>query len=78
MKRDKTSSRKPEARSNEAKTTEETSLDDSFAHTDAALLSDHVARKAKYFERKLTDLELEDKYIPGESRITSVAISQYL
>ncbi|KAI9885393.1 MAG: hypothetical protein M1823_002820 [Watsoniomyces obsoletus] len=63
-KREKVSSQKQDARPTEVKKAETTSLDDSFAHMDAALLSDHVARKAKYFERKLTDLELEDKFIP--------------
>ena len=40
-------------------------IDERFSHIDGKLLSDFLAQKAKRFDRRLTEVELDDKFIPG-------------
>ena len=44
---------------------ERSEIDERFSHIDGQLLSDLLAQKAKRFERRLTEVELDDKFIPG-------------
>lgn len=43
----------------------EIGINEDIARMDGRLLSDYVAQKAKYFEKHLTTLELEDKFVSG-------------
>lgn len=43
----------------------ENGINEDIARMDGRLLSDYVAQKAKYFEKHLTVLELEDKLVSG-------------
>lgn len=42
-------------------------VNEAIAHMDRQLLSDYIAQKTKSFEKDLSAIELEDKYIPRES-----------
>lgn len=44
----------------------EAGLNKSFAGMDHQLLADYVARQTRKFENELTEVELKDKYLPGE------------
>ena len=44
----------------------EAGLNKSFATMDNQLLADYVTRQTRKFESDLTDVELKDKYLPGE------------
>lgn len=61
------------AKSKKAKREEEDGLDleaginTAFATMDNQLVSDYIAQKTRKFESDLSSIELEDKYIPGQS-----------
>ena len=43
----------------------ETGLNYAFSKMNSQLLADYVAQKTRRFESELSNVELEDKYIPG-------------
>lgn len=47
--------------------TKESGINEAFAMMDGRLLSDYLAQKTRDFEKHLSVVELEDKYIPGLS-----------
>ena len=41
-----------------------TGFNEAFAHMDRQLLSDYIAQKTRFFDKELSAIELDDKYIP--------------
>ncbi|CZS98229.1 uncharacterized protein RAG0_07032 [Rhynchosporium agropyri] len=70
------------AKSKKVKTTEEDELDleaginKAFSHMDSQLLADYVAQRTRKHESDLSNIELEDKYLPATAIEDTTAWSQ--
>jgi protein CMS1 len=52
----------------------EAGLNHAIAKMDSHLLADYIARQTRRYENDLSSVELEDKYLPGESYLALLSI----